>query len=210
MLPLLPLALHLLCQGVSAQWSRTPSTCTDASECLSYITVCRDSEYETRDSEPSLWVGTHVLHTEGRYRAKARLTEYFNKKNRPGIQIERTAPILTLYTSLNGDPRPMAVFFLLPRRFLLNPPLPRDELVYLSHAPGQVLFVRPAGALLFRLERKAQELFEDLLRQRESFLRDRFYVAEYSSPLRLFGRRNEIWYQALGAPLCAARYGRTL
>ncbi|XP_059813475.1 heme-binding protein 2-like [Hypanus sabinus] len=208
MLPLLLWTLPLLCQGVAAQWSRTPLTCTDASECPSYITVCRNLDYETRAYAPTVWVGTQVLPTEGRYQSVQRLREYFNKRNRPVIQIERTAPTLTMYQNVNDVPRPIAVFTYLPRRFLFNPPIPRDELVYLTLSPARTVFVRLASPFLFNVERTSQELFEDLLRQAEAFAQDHFYVAEYSSPLRLFGRRNEVWYLALGIGRCDPGPGR--
>ncbi|XP_051899650.1 heme-binding protein 2-like [Pristis pectinata] len=208
MLALLLWALHLLCQGGSAQLTRTQFTCTDASECPFYITLCRDLEYETRFYAPGYWVGTPVLPTEARYRAIGRLREYFNRQNRPVVQIERTAPTLTLYRNINGVPRPTAVFAFLPRRFLFNPPVPRDELVYLTYSPAQTVFARLASPFLLHLQRSSKELFEDLLRRRELFLQDRFYVAEFSSQIRLLGRRNEIWYLGRGVTQCALRRGR--
>ncbi|XP_055486226.1 heme-binding protein 2-like [Leucoraja erinacea] len=206
MLPVTLLLAPLLFLGGSAQWGRTP-VCTGATECFSYVTLCRDTEYESRAYEPSHWIGTQVLPAERRYRAINRLREYFNRKNRPGILIERTSPTLTMYVNVNGVPRETAVFFYLPRRFLSNPPIPRDELVYLSNSPAQSMFVRSAGSIFFNLKRASQELFEDLLRQREIFMQDRFYLAEYHRPLSILGRRNEIWFQALGPVRCGSRFG---
>ncbi|XP_067865927.1 heme-binding protein 2-like [Heterodontus francisci] len=209
MLPVLMMTLHLLSQGVLAQWNRRPYFCAEAEDCYSFMTVCRDSEYETRAYEPSTWIGTRIFPREGRYRAVARLSEYFNKKNLPGIQIERTAPILTIFVNINGVPTETSVYSMLPRRLFNNPPIPRDVTVFIKQFPPMTVFVKSFGGWFTNIRQKAQDLFEDLLRQRESFLQNRFYTAQYNGPLTLFSRHNEVWYLSFGMPRCSARYGRS-
>ncbi|XP_041069181.1 heme-binding protein 2-like [Carcharodon carcharias] len=209
MLLVLVVTLHLLSQSVLAQRSRKPYFCSEAEECYSFLTICRDPEYEARAYEPSVWVGSRVLPTEGRYRAVSRLRDYFNKKNRPGIQIERTAPLITTYMDINGELEATNVYLVLPRRFFTNPPYPRDIMLFLRRMPPMTIFVKSFGGWITSLRQKSQDMFEDLLRKRDVFLQDRFYSAEYNGPLTLFNRHNEIWYLSLGPPRCEARNRQT-
>ncbi|XP_067829924.1 heme-binding protein 2-like isoform X3 [Heptranchias perlo] len=180
MLPVLVLILHLLPQGILAQLDLKPYFCSEVNECYSFIDVCKDSEYETRSYEQSTWIGSYILPSEGRERAVARLAEYFNKYNGADIQIERTAPILTKFRTVNGVPRAIVVYSMLPRRFYSNPPFPRDYQTFIKYFPPMLMFVKSFGGWFTNVERKSQELFEDLLRQREHFYQDRYYTARYN------------------------------
>ncbi|XP_060706995.1 heme-binding protein 2-like isoform X2 [Hemiscyllium ocellatum] len=202
------LLLVLLAQGVLAQRVRRPYFCAEGDECYSFITICRDSEYETRAYEPSVWIGSVVYPNEERYRAIDRLRDYFNQKNQPGIQIEKTVPQVTRYQYLDRKPIATVVYMMLPRRFQRNPPLPTNTMVFLTQFPALTMFVKTTRSWLTSLLPHAQELLEDLLRQSEAFIADRFYIAEYSGPLTILNRHNEIWYLSSGYPLCASRYSR--
>ncbi|XP_059495619.1 heme-binding protein 2-like [Stegostoma tigrinum] len=192
----------------SAPAIRRPYFCSEGDDCYSFVTTCRDSEYETRAYEPSMWVGSPVHPNEDRYRAVDRLRDYFNQKNVPGIQIERTVPLLTLYTSFGRNPTATMVYLMLPRRFYSNPPIPRDTMLFLTPFPPMMVFVKTVGGWLTSLHQKSQEMFEDLLRQAEPFLPNHFYTAEYNGPLTIFNRHNEIWYLSYDVPRCSARFGR--
>ncbi|XP_072331894.1 heme-binding protein 2-like [Scyliorhinus torazame] len=208
MLPVLLVTLHLLTQGIWAQRDFKPYFCSEVEECYSSVTVCRDSEYETRTYKSSVWVGSAVLLTEGRYRAVNRLKDYFNKNNRPGIQIERTAPLLTTYLDIHGRLTATHVYYMLPRRFYTNPPYPRDDTLFLKVFPPMVVHTKMFGGWLTSLRQKSQDMFEDLLRRREAFLRDRFYTAEYNGPLTFLNRHNEIWFISTGLPRCSSSRSR--
>ncbi|XP_078061870.1 heme-binding protein 2-like [Mustelus asterias] len=207
MLPVLLMTLHLLSQGVLAQRDLKPYFCSEVKECYSFVRVCKDSEYETRAYEPSVWVGSRVQPSEEKYRAVDRLKDYFNKKNVPGIQIERTMPLLTrYYLDINGRLTPNFVYYVLPRRHFVNPPRPRDISVILGRVSPLTIHVKTFGGWITSLRQKPQEMFEDLLRQKENFIRDYFFTAEYNGPLTILGRHNEIWYLDSGfVPRCLGR-----
>uniref|UniRef100_UPI00398E460F heme-binding protein 2-like n=1 Tax=Pristiophorus japonicus TaxID=55135 RepID=UPI00398E460F len=208
MLPLFVVMLHLLSQGVLAQLQRRPYYCSEVQQCYSFVSMCRSSDYETRIYEPSMWIGTFIASNEQSYQAIARLKEYFHKKNEPGIQLERTAPILTTFRNINGLPRETAVYSMVPRRYFTNPPAPRDTAVFLKRFPPMAMFVKSYEGWFFNQRRISEKLYESLLREGEQFQWDRFYTARYNSPLTFLNRHTEVWYLARGTPKCSSRYRR--
>ncbi|XP_026159375.1 uncharacterized protein soul5l [Mastacembelus armatus] len=205
--------LGILVLVVSAEGSVGPSTntsfCTESKECLEYELVCKTDEYEVRHYSPTRWVSTDAeayFMGVGAAMAFRRLFQYITGTNEGGVQMEMTAPVLVKIPEETKmwEPAIYTLSFPLPAAYQDKPPTPTNDKLYFTEMPEMDVYVRSYGGWMLSVTSRfhAHMLTKELERCRGSYNHSYHYGVGYDSPLKLLNRHNEVWYVAVGEPVC--------
>nr|XP_020443032.1 heme-binding protein 1-like [Monopterus albus] len=203
----------ILALVVSAEGSVGPSTnssfCTESKECLEFELVCKTDEYEVRYYSPTRWVSTDAeayLMGVGAALAFRRLFQYITGDNEGGVQMEMTAPVLVKIPEESKMWAPViyTLSFPLPAAYQDKPPAPTNDKLYFTEMPAMNVYVRSYGGWMLSVTSRlhAHLLTKELERVRAAYNHSYHYGVGYDSPLKLLNRHNELWYVAMGEPVC--------
>ncbi|XP_070538539.1 heme-binding protein 1-like [Ptychodera flava] len=126
-----------------------------------------------------------------------KLFAYLASGNDKKVNINMTVPVcidifpeIEDLTEMKMD---FVVSFLLPEKHHTNTPQPKDDAIKIRSTPERVVYVRTFGGFAYDKEIKSeiQKLKESL--GDKTFAKDVYYFCAYDSPMKLTGRRNEVW-----------------
>nr|XP_043617751.1 heme-binding protein 2-like [Erigeron canadensis] len=177
-----------------------------AYESPDYTVIHSDSDFEIRLYEPSVWMTAPVKQTNFRQATNNgfhRLFQYIEGANLNNSRVSMTVPVLTsLVPGL--DSSAYIVQFYLPANFQATPPLPLPELNLKPDSwPTTCKAVRQFSG--FAREKNTVKEVEKLTTSlsgsqysTSSSSEFAYSIAQYNSPLKFFGRVNEVWMDVEG------------
>ncbi|XP_024859597.1 endochitinase A isoform X2 [Kryptolebias marmoratus] len=135
-----------------------------------------------------------------------RLFQYITGANEAGVQMEMTAPVLVKVPEETKmwEPAVYTLSFPLPAAYQDIPPAPTNDKLYFTETPEMDVYVRSYGGWMLSVTSRlhAHMLTKELERVRASYNHSYHYGVGYDSPLKLLDRHNEVWYVAVGEPVC--------
>ncbi|XP_076960511.1 uncharacterized protein LOC143636916 [Bidens hawaiensis] len=179
---------------------------TNAYESPGYTVIHSESEFEIRLYNDSVWMTAPVKQTNFRKATNNgfhRLFQYIEGANLNNSRVPMTIPVLTSRTG-PLDSSTYVVHFYLPVKFQNSPPLPLPEL---NLNPDSWTTTCKAVCQFsgFAREKNTVEEAEKLATslsgsQYSTSASSNFAysIAQYNSPLKFFGRLNEVWVDVDG------------
>lgn len=179
-----------------------------AAETPQYTTVHAESDFEVRLYGDTVWMSAptpdipsfHVATKLGFHR----LFQYLMGANLNSSRIRMTTPVLTSVVPGAGPLRSSAysVRLYLPAKFQASPPVPLPELnLHPDRWPGHCVAARSFSgrARDKNVVEEAEKLAMSLSRSpwansTDYSSKSAYSVAQYSSPFRIIGRVNEVWF----------------
>ncbi|XP_067134717.1 heme-binding protein 2-like [Centruroides vittatus] len=171
-------------------------------ECIDYVVLSNNSDYEVRQYPPTVWVSTSIKGSsmvDAMKRMYRRLFYYFDERNVKGLFINTTTPVRTRVTPCVGACRPtFTMSFLIPSALRDDPPLPIDQDLYCEREPAKRYIVRKFGGYPSEMDwiDNAHKL-SITLKEEDIVDTSHYYLAFYDPPLKIFNRRNEIWMEKI-------------
>ncbi|KAK9066467.1 hypothetical protein SSX86_013789 [Deinandra increscens subsp. villosa] len=182
---------------------------SNAYESPPYTLIHSESEFEIRLYNESVWMTAPVKEISFRKATNDgfhRLFQYIEGANLNNSRVPMTVPVLTSIINGAGPLGSSAyfVYFYLPNKFQATPPLPLPEL---NLTPDSWTTTCKAVRQFSGFARdkntveQAEKLAASLSRSRYSVSSSSnfaYSIAEYNSPLKFFGRVNEVWVDVDG------------
>lgn len=127
-----------------------------------------------------------------------RLFNYISGKNKDGVEIPMTSPVLVKITPSNGPfcKSNFTISFFMPHELHKSPPKPLDRTIFIHETPSTLVHVIERGGYKmegFSIARMAEELSSSLDRDNIPYKDDFYYFAGYDPPFRYKNRHNEVW-----------------
>nr|XP_061838254.1 heme-binding protein 2 [Nerophis lumbriciformis] len=186
------------------------SYCTETEECLMFDLVCETPYYQVRHYKAMKWVTTterSFLMEFATMKAFKRLYKYIDGENENGQKIEMTAPVIVKMVDKKfWEMGEYTVSFLLPMEHQANPPRPKDSKVVFYNSEDTNMYVSSYGGWMTSVcdYNEAYKLKKYLMSDGAYFKKDCHYGAAYNSPMTLWNRHNEVWFPAMGDPVCSS------
>lgn len=185
-----------MCVNVEALCQRS------GAECVDYVVIANNSEYEERQYPPTVWVSTSMKGSslvDAMIRMYRKLFYYFDERNVKGLFINTTTPVRTRITPCIGTCRPtFTMSFLIPSSLKDDPPLPTDQDLYCEREPAKRYVVRKFGGYPSETNWIDQAYKLSILLKKEDIVdTSHYFLAVYDPPLKIFNRRNEIWMEKI-------------
>lgn len=179
---------------VSSAFSKT--------EMPSYKVVAKNDVYEERAYDEGKWVITTVTgknYKDASSEGFLRLFKYIAGTNQEAKNVAMTSPVCIHVTPGDSDWKSCKEeirvgFFLPPGESSDSPPTPNDDSITIRPSPTATMYVRQFGGFAGE-----KELLEELAKLRlalgpdQPYVEEFFYFCGYDSPMKLMGRRNEVW-----------------
>ncbi|XP_054805290.1 uncharacterized protein LOC129308252 [Prosopis cineraria] len=174
-----------------------------AIESPQYTVVHLESDFEIRLYRDSVWISAparDISFVKATWNGFHRLFQYTQGANLNFSRIAMTTPVLTSIVPGAGPLHSSAYFvrFYLPVKFQANPPLPLPQLhikpcKWDSHCVAVRKF--SGYARDDNIVKEAEKLDISLSRSpwANATSSKGYSIAQYNSPLRIFGRTNEVW-----------------
>ncbi|KAI3785789.1 hypothetical protein L1987_44914 [Smallanthus sonchifolius] len=181
----------------------------NAYESPPYTVIHSESEFEIRLYNDSVWMTAPVKEISFRKATNDgfhRLFQYIEGANLNNSRVSMTVPVLTSIVHGAGplDSSAYVVYFYLPDKFQASPPLPLPELNLKPDSwPATCKAVRQFSGFARdkNTVEEAEKLATSLSRSQYSTSSSSnfaYSIAEYNSPLKFFGRLNEVWVDVDG------------
>ncbi|KAK1433835.1 hypothetical protein QVD17_10753 [Tagetes erecta] len=176
---------------------------TTAYESPSYTVIHSESDFEIRSYEPSVWMTAPSKKNSFRKATNDgfhRLFQFIEGANLNNSRVSMTVPVLTIPL----DSSAYVVYFYLPDKFQASPPLPLPELNLKPESwPAACVAVRQFSGFARdkNTVEEAEKLATSLSRSGYSTAASSnfaYSIAQYNSPLKFFGRLNEVWVYVEG------------
>ncbi|CDP16932.1 unnamed protein product [Coffea canephora] len=176
-----------------------------------YTVVHSESDFEVRFYRDSVWMSAPAKETSFRKATKDgfhRLFQYIQGANLNFSRIYMTAPVLTSIVPGAGPLHASAYFvkLYLPLKFQASPPLPLPELdlapdSWSSHciAVRQFSGFARDSNIVKEAEKLAISLSRSQWANSTSHSEYAYSIAQYNSPFRIIGRKNEVWVDVAGS-----------
>ncbi|KAI3765854.1 hypothetical protein L2E82_15900 [Cichorium intybus] len=182
---------------------------SNAYESPQYTVLHSESEFEIRLYRDSVWMSAPVKEISFRKATRDgfhRLFQYIEGANLNNSRVPMTVPVLTSLVPGAGplDSSAYVVYFYLPEKFQATPPLPLPELnltpdSWNSHCKAVRQF--SGFARDNNVVEEAEKLATSLSKSpytTSSSSNVAYSIAQYNSPLKFFGRVNEVWVDVDG------------
>ncbi|XP_043203156.1 heme-binding protein 1-like [Amphibalanus amphitrite] len=165
--------------------------------------------YEQRTYPGQKWVCTSkVIDTSegGSDGIFMRLFRYISGENEQNQTVPMTSPVSMLRVPLSpeitvteeGEPQSrLTMCFYINKEFQENPPAPSSPDVFLEERPTMTVIANRVGGYMSEDDWQdlAKKLKDDATANGETGVDySKFYRAGYDSPMKLWNRRNEVWY----------------
>lgn len=182
---------------------------TSSYESPQYTVIHSESEFEIRLYRQSVWMTAPVKEISFRKATNDgfhRLFQYIEGANLNNSRVSMTVPVLTSLVPGAGplDSSAYVVYFYLPTEFQTIPPLPLPELNLTPDSwPATCIAVRQFSGFARdkNVVEEAEKLATSLSRSQyptSSSSNFAYSIAQYNSPLKFFGRVNEVWVDVDG------------
>ncbi|CAH1423307.1 unnamed protein product [Lactuca virosa] len=182
---------------------------SNAYESPQYTVVHSESEFEIRLYTDSVWMSAPVKEISFRKATRDgfhRLFQYIEGANLNNSRVPMTVPVLTSLVPGAGplDSSAYVVYFYLPEKFQSTPPLPLPELNLVPDSwTSSCKAVRQFSGFARdnNIVEEAEKLATSLSKSpycTSSSSSFAYSIAQYNSPLKFFGRVNEVWVDVDG------------
>lgn len=177
---------------------------SDVLENAKYVVVKNATikdDYEEREYVAAKWVcnSRSVLSTDTSPSRSMflELFRYFSGDNEEKKQIELTVPVNTYVERRENDQVFYETCLVLPKTAQENSPRPKNPAVYLQQKPKMMVYTRKTPGYFVNDNSWEQEAItlRKVLREKEPSVElNSYYRNGYDAPMRIFNRRNEIWF----------------
>lgn len=197
----------------------------DSLETPQYTVVHAESDFEIRLYRPSTWVSTPVDDISFGKATQIgfhKLFQYIQGANLNNTRVEMTTPVLTGIVPSAGPfcSSAFSIRFYVPSKFQDNPPLPLlDSDLTVENWDEKCIAVRPFSGFAkdSNVAQEAAALEASLQKTKWANVTDNepkdgedaYTIAQYSSPLKILGRINEVWVSFPSSHGCHAELLRT-
>ncbi|XP_037113577.1 heme-binding protein 1-like [Syngnathus acus] len=156
--------------------------------------------FEVRRYDPAKYA---VVSSEGRTYDQVtgelvrKLLMYIGGSNEQGEAMGTAAPtIITVYPRNDGVlSRRLVVAIRIPTVYQQCPPTPTDTTVKVEERPGMTVYTLQFGGFAGESEFRAEALrLTRTLGETAPFQRKQYFCCSYDSPIKPYGRRNEVWF----------------
>ncbi|KAJ8251332.1 hypothetical protein GJAV_G00220190 [Gymnothorax javanicus] len=134
-----------------------------------------------------------------------KLYKYITGSNENGEKMDMTSPVVLKIKKTWSFwwSNVYTLSFLLPSAYQKNPPKPTNSEVYFTDMPEMNVYVRSFRGWMFSwvMHSHSKQLKEDLEKAKATH-EECYFAVGYNSPMTILNRHNEIWYQAIGEPVC--------
>ncbi|XP_071731702.1 uncharacterized protein [Rutidosis leptorrhynchoides] len=180
---------------------------SNAYESPEYTVIHSESEFEIRLYNQTVWMTAPVKETSFRKATNDgfhRLFQYIEGANLNNSRVSMTLPVLTSLIPGAGDSSAYIVHFYLPTKFQDTPPVPLPELNLSPDSwPTSCKAVRQFSGFARdkNTAKEVEKLTTSLSNSQYSTSSSgnfAYSIAQYNSPLKFFGRVNEVWVDVDG------------
>lgn len=129
------------------------------------------------------------------------LFRYFAGDNADKKEIDLTVPVNTYVQQRDNDVTYYETCLVLPAKFQSSPPKANNPSVFLEDKPEQVILTRRVSGYFVTdnaWEEEAISLKKVLKEKEPEADYSGYYRNGYDAPMRIFNRRNEVWYRKTG------------
>ncbi|KAM6956972.1 heme-binding protein 1-like [Aplochiton taeniatus] len=126
-----------------------------------------------------------------------KLLMYIGGSNDQGEALGLTAPFtVTVYPRDDGVmSRRLVVALKIPSSYQMAPPAPTDADLRIEDRPGMTVYVLQFGGFAGEAEYRAEaSRLTRTLGESAPFQRKQYFCCSYDQPIKLYGRRNEVWF----------------
>ncbi|XP_061892293.1 heme-binding protein 1-like [Entelurus aequoreus] len=126
-----------------------------------------------------------------------KLLMYIGGSNEQGESMGTAAPtIITVYPRNDGVlSRRLVVAIRIPAIYQQGPPTPTDSAIKIEDRPGMTVYTLQFGGFAAESEYRAEALrLTRTLGETAPFQRKQYFCCSYDSPIKPYGRRNEVWF----------------
>ncbi|XP_061703384.1 heme-binding protein 1-like isoform X1 [Syngnathoides biaculeatus] len=126
-----------------------------------------------------------------------KLLMYIGGSNEQGEAMGTAAPtIITVYPRNDGVlSRRLVVAIRIPTIYQQSPPTPTDSTIRVEERPGMTVYTLQFGGFAGESEFRAEALrLTRTLGETAPFQRKQYFCCSYDSPIKPYGRRNEVWF----------------
>jgi len=130
------------------------------------------------------------------------LFRYFSGDNSEKKDIDLTVPVSTFVQQRENDVTYYESCLVLPAKFQAKSPKPNNPSVFLEDKPETVVLTRRSGGYFITDNAWEEEAIalKKLLKEKEAEADfSGYYRNGYDAPMRIFNRRNEVWFRKTGA-----------
>ncbi|XP_071517241.1 heme-binding protein 1-like [Panulirus ornatus] len=175
-----------------------------------YIVEMKYPGYEKRTYEAKKWVCSEETGRDDRMMPTLfqRLYNYISGQNERKISMAMTVPVTTEFTVNCGteefamhqtSEKKYTMCFFIGEHYQTDPPQPNDPTVFIQNRPEIKIFTRRVGGYLNKeadwLE-EAGKLAAVMEQDCRTVSLNHTYWAGYDQPMKLWFRRNEVWFPA--------------
>jgi len=128
-----------------------------------------------------------------------KLFRYIQGNNDASQSIDMTAPVTTLVKPISGSQEKyMEMCFYVGSSAQENPPTPTDDQVYVKFHEERKVYTRKVSGYMSGQDwrKEVEDLANKLNQMGIDHQSGSYYKVGYDSPMKLFNRRNEVWYVA--------------
>jgi hypothetical protein len=172
-------------------------------DCPKFTVTDKKEGYEVRKYEASKWVGVLVPSmnfSSAVDSAYTMLHDYISGKNSASTKIPMTTPVATKIEPGQGPAcdSNFTTFFFVPYSLQSNTPTPTNQQLSLVNLPELTAYVGVFGGFEGDndLITQATLLATALDKNKEEYVADYYFTAQYDPPTRTANRHNEIWFIA--------------
>lgn len=124
---------------------------------------------------------------------------YFSGSNKDKVSIDLTVPVSTLVKPKENDMLHYETCLVLPKAHQKDPPQPDNPAVYFDNKTDRVILTRRVSGYFvsdsaWETEATSLKKFLKTMVGDDDVDFDGYYRNGYDAPMRLFNRRNEVWY----------------
>ncbi|XP_022098627.1 heme-binding protein 1-like [Acanthaster planci] len=169
-----------------------------------YTVISSSKDFEERQYEPCMWA---VIDSKADTIKEAtsagfqKLFKYISGTNKEGLSMSMTAPVMVYHEpgevgSWKSFKKEIKVGFMIPDEHREKPPSPNDDMpITIRQTPSTRVYARKYGG--FSKEEVALAEVAKLgeaLGTEHKYKTGFCYFCGYDSPMKVIGRRNEIWF----------------
>uniref|UniRef100_UPI00398F50CC streptococcal hemagglutinin-like isoform X2 n=1 Tax=Pristiophorus japonicus TaxID=55135 RepID=UPI00398F50CC len=150
-----------------------------ARKCLKFDVLCNATDYQVRQYNESVWLGTRITQDQPAtgssawQSAKQLLIQYTQGANAEGSVFDSTGQFL----SSNTADEMVNLYLLLPAEVQANPPTPNDNRVFIEVFPELTVYVRSFRGRPRRVKNQVTALNDSLTRDSVMYNDSTYYVA---------------------------------
>ncbi|XP_030649916.1 heme-binding protein 1-like [Chanos chanos] len=126
-----------------------------------------------------------------------RLLMYTGGSNDQGEAMGTTTPIIiTVFPRDDGAmTRRLVAAIRIPTRYQGSPPAPTDSAIKIEDRPGMTVYALQFGGFAGESEYRAEaSRLTRTLGETAPYQRKQYFCCSYDPPIKIYGRRNEVWF----------------